>query len=72
MKSPVHKTGQMGIKQRHHLGHLGQRQQEDKLSLTTIFLPIARSSQTLPFFEAINKKDFTVRNMTILAMDFGK
>lgn len=70
-KAPMSTLPTPWNKQRHHLQQLGQRQQEDRLSLTAIFLPVARSSVALPFFEALRTHKLTVRNVSVVAMDLG-
>ena len=44
----------------------------DHLAVTSIFLPIARSSQALPYFENLMSMSLTEDNVTIVAMDLGK
>ncbi|XP_063596522.1 protein dispatched-like [Penaeus indicus] len=53
----------------HHKHQKLQLQQ--RLSLTAVFLPVARSSDALPYFQALQKIDLTVDNVTVAAMDLG-
>ncbi|XP_069177966.1 protein dispatched isoform X2 [Procambarus clarkii] len=52
--------------------HKHQRQQiQQRLSLTAVFVPVARSSDALPYYEALQNLDLTVDNVTVVAMDLG-
>ncbi|XP_050706093.1 protein dispatched homolog 1-like, partial [Eriocheir sinensis] len=52
--------------------HKHQKQKlEERLSFTALFLPVARSSQALPFFEALEQLDLTLDNVTVAAVDLG-
>ncbi|KAG0713160.1 Protein dispatched 1 [Chionoecetes opilio] len=52
--------------------HKHQRQKlEQRLSFTALFLPIARGSQALPYFEALQDLDLTLDNVTVAAVDLG-
>ncbi|KAG7174801.1 protein dispatched homolog 1-like isoform X2 [Homarus americanus] len=53
-----------------HHKHQKQKLQQ-RLSLTAVFVPVARSSDALPYFEALQKLDLTVDNVTVAAMDLG-
>ncbi|XP_063887367.1 protein dispatched-like [Scylla paramamosain] len=52
--------------------HKHQKQKlEERLSFTALFLPIARGSQALPYFEALQQLDLTLDNVTVTAVDLG-
>ncbi|XP_066965917.1 protein dispatched [Macrobrachium rosenbergii] len=52
--------------------HKHQRQQlQQRLTLTAVFVPVARSSAALPYYEALRELDLSVGNVTVVAMDLG-